>query len=272
MAFVGGCVVFCKIDQVLWFFEQLRLTRKRIILVTGEGDLPCNEFRQRFLPANIVHWFATNVTHPDPRVTALPLGFGAKSDSVTLSNDEILIARETKGPREKWLYVNFRPQTNPSIRQPIFDYFTRLSARESWVTIEKSGLPVRNEEFIHKLMTHRFVICPPGNGVDTHRMWESLAAGAIPVVKRSQAMEPFRELPILFVDRYEEVTFELLEDAADRISHVTTENPMLQAEYWTGQIRAAKLALKGRELMPRKDWIMESFKHGGGIIRRKLFN
>jgi hypothetical protein len=103
-------------------------------------------------------------------------------------------------------------------------------------------------------------------------MWESLAAGAIPVVKRSQAMEPFRELPILFVDRYEEVTLELLEDAAGRIIPATTENPMLQVEYWTGQIRDAKLALKGRELMPRKDWIMESFKHGSGSIRRKLFN
>jgi hypothetical protein len=102
-------------------------------------------------------------------------------------------------------------------------------------------------------------------------MWESLVAGAIPVVLRSQAMEPFMELPILFVDRYEEVTLGLLEEAARRISPATLDEPMLQAEFWTRKIRTAKLDLKGRVHMPWGEWIMESVRYGAGMISRKLF-
>ena len=270
MAFAGGDVVFCKIDQVLWFFEQLRLTRKRIILVTGEGDLPCDRFRQQFLPANVKCWFATNVTHYHPRVTALPLGLGISGDPVTLSEDQIVDGRNQALAREKWLYVNFRPQTNHSVRQPVFDHFARLSESEEWITMEKGGAFGGNEGFLHHLLTHRFVLCPPGNGVDTHRMWESLAAGAIPVVLRSQAMAPFEGLPILFVDQYEDVTLGMLEDAAHRISPAAMKEPMLQSAFWVRKIHEASMALRSSEIMPWNEWIFESARYGFNMIRRKL--
>jgi len=262
--------LFCKIDHVLDVFEKLRLTRRRLILITGEGDLPCDEFRQKYLPTNVVRWFATNVTQPHPRVTALPLGLGAASDPVTLSQGQIVAGRDRRLPRDKWLFVNFRPQTNPSVRQPIFDHFARLSESESWIAMDKGDAPSGNEGFLHHLLTHRFVLCPPGNGVDTHRMWESLAAGAIPVVLRSQAMEPFKELPILFVDRYEEVTLGMLEDATRRISPAALDEPMLQSEFWVEKIQEASLALRGSEIMPWGEWMMESIRYGAGMFGRRL--
>jgi hypothetical protein len=54
MDFAGGEVVFCKIDEVLSFFERLRLTRRRVVLVTGQGDFPCDPFRQNFEKFNSV--------------------------------------------------------------------------------------------------------------------------------------------------------------------------------------------------------------------------
>jgi hypothetical protein len=203
-------------------------------------------------------------------VTALPLGLGSSSDPVTLSGDQIIAGRKQGLPRDKWLYVNFRPQTNPSVRQPVFDYFARLSESESWITMEKGGAIGGNEEFLRNLLSHRFVLCPPGNGVDTHRMWESLAAGAIPVVLRSQAMEPFRELPILFVDRYEEVTLGMLEEAARRISPASLDEPMLQSPFWVGKIDEASLALRGSDIMPWEEWMMESIRYGAGMLGRRL--
>lgn len=38
--FRHGDVVFCKIDEVWRLFRALRRTRRRIVLVTGEGDKP----------------------------------------------------------------------------------------------------------------------------------------------------------------------------------------------------------------------------------------
>jgi hypothetical protein len=137
--------------------------------------------------------------------------------------------------------------------------------------MQKGGVFGGNEEFLHHLLTHRFVLCPPGNGVDTHRMWEVLAAGSIPIVLRSQAMMPFKDLRILFVDRYEDVTINLLQETWEMMKTNSVSHPMLAAEYWIQKINEAKESLKGREIMPMKEWITESFRYGVGMIGRRLF-
>jgi hypothetical protein len=45
-----------------------------------------------------------------------------------------------------------------------------------------------------------FIFCPEGNGPDTHRVWETLYEGKIPIVKKNIWNNSFRDLPILFVD------------------------------------------------------------------------
>ena len=34
------------------------------------------------------------------------------------------------------------------------------------------------------LLNYMFVICPEGNGIDTHRMWEALYLRTIPIIKK----------------------------------------------------------------------------------------
>lgn len=269
MDFRGGQIVFCKIDEVMRFFEKLRLTKRRVILVTRQGCLPCDAFRQNFLPGNVVHWFATNVTQAHPRITALPLGLGSPSSPTTLTAGAISEARRESRPREKWLYVNFRPETNPAVRGPVFEMFR--SRNEDWVTFQPPQDRGSNGEFLNAIMEHRFVLCPPGNGVDTHRMWEVLLAGAIPVVLRSQAMMPFESLPILFVDDYRKVTHAFLQNAWTRI-RVPEETPkMMYADYWGEKIAEAKQALKGREQMGLAEWMGDSARYGVGMVGRRLF-
>jgi hypothetical protein len=121
-----------------------------------------------------------------------------------------------------------------------------------------------------QILRHRFVLCPPGNGVDTHRMWEALVAGAIPVVLRSQAMKPFESLPILFVEDYREVTIELLEAAWAKIK-VPEEVPVIMREdFWAAQILKEKNRLKGRETMPLPEWMWESVSYGLGMVARRV--
>ena len=53
-----------------------------------------------------------------------------------------------------------------------------------------------------ELASYKFAISPEGNGIDCHRTWECLYLGVIPIVKNSNPMSYFKELPILFVDDY----------------------------------------------------------------------
>ena len=264
----GGEVVFCKIDEVMRFFEKIRLTRRRVVLVTGQGDFPCNSWKQQYMPANVVHWFSTNVVDSNSRVEALPLGLGSTNSSTTLRAQMILDRRESAAPRKKWLYVNFRPETNCAVRGPIHDFFQARC--EDWITFEAASARGGNERFLDQILTHRFVLCPPGNGVDTHRMWEVMLAGAIPVVLRSQAMAPFRELPILFVDDYRKVTKELLEDSMNKIRVPDDPPELMFADYWGKKIHAAKDRLRAREIMPMGEWVCESAKYGLGMVRRRM--
>jgi hypothetical protein len=101
-------------------------------------------------------------------------------------------------------------------------------------------------------------------------MWEVMLAGAIPVVLRSQSMEPFGDLPILFVDDYREVTREFLEAAWSRIPVPAEPPEMMYAYYLKKKIQAAKHRLHGREIMPISEWVRESVKYGLGMVRRRL--
>jgi hypothetical protein len=270
MRFQGGDVVFCKIDEVLRLFEQLRLTRKRIILVTGEGDLPCDAFRQSFLPTNVAHWFATNVTCAHSRVTATPLGLGSPLSSITLKENEIAAARGAGVQRDQWLYVNFRPETNPGQRQGPYEHFEKMASFSDWIRFERPSEKGGNKNFLEALVRHYFVLCPPGNGVDTHRMWEVLLAGAVPVVKRSQAMESFSNLPILFVDDFREVTKELLEKASREIRVPEEPLSVMQEWYWKERIGQQRRLAVEVPLMSWREWIAESATYGTEMLARRL--
>lgn len=270
MRFRSGETVFCKIDEALAFFERLRLTRRRIVLVTGQGDLPCDAWRQRFLPANVHHWFATNVTNPHPKVTCLPLGLGAESDRVTLRCDEILAARDCHAERRGWLYVNFRPETNVGIRKPLFEHFASIASRNSWVSFQPPDSTLSKSVYARALAAHRFVLCPPGNGVDTHRMWEALVAGAIPVVLRSPVTECFSALPILQVDDLTTITKDMLEaNWSARGSQPAWE--MLGAKFWLRKIAEKRAEVEIAGPMEIGEWLLESARYGLAIAQRRLF-
>ena len=65
---------------------------------------------------------------------------------------------------------------------------------------------------------HRFVLCPPGNGIDTHRLWEALYSRTIPVALAHPAMDSFRDLPILFVEDFRQLTRDFLASEYERIT------------------------------------------------------
>jgi hypothetical protein len=58
------------------------------------------------------------------------------------------------------------------------------------------------------------VICPRGNGIDTHRVWEALYLGVVPVVQRSSLDALYGPLPVLIIESFENLTATFLEEQA----------------------------------------------------------
>ena len=79
-----------------------------------------------------------------------------------------------------------------------------------------------------------FVACPRGNGTDTHRFWETLYRGSIPVVKRSNWSESIKTLNIPFVELSNWDFEEFRDKIEEKKFHVIDPLgfPILWTSYW----------------------------------------
>lgn len=88
----------------------------------------------------------------------------------------------------------------------------RFRDRVSAISIIPPNLIQEQTKFIPRIDTwknmleYAFVLSPFGNGMDCHRTWEALLCGCIPIVRSSVFRELFEGLPVLIVDKWEDVT------------------------------------------------------------------
>ena len=129
-------------------------------------------------------------------------------------------------------YVRDTPALQ-TIRHAIFPIIN-TTAKES---LRMSGkLDVQG--FFSELKKHRFIISPPGNGLDTHATWEALLTGCIPIVPKSALDGVFEDLPVWLVESWDEVTDKAVKE---KIEEFTAPEKKYKWEklffhYWEEQI------------------------------------
>ena len=262
--FRQGDIVFCKIDEVWRLFRALRRTRKRILLVTGEGAKPVTPDLYRQKPLHVAHWFGTNMFAVGDDVTPLPLGVGNAAGGSALRPEEFPVGSKVDAGRTNLLYANFTVDTNPADREPV----ARWAAGQKWITCADHAGSRGKGSYLEALRQHHFVLCPPGAGEDTHRMWEALYCGAIPVVRHSPAMRDFEDLPVLFVDRFEHLSEEFLKKILLDWPHGRFSLEKLQPDYWRARFDTAKQALRKRGLVSPVAWANAWLREISRVIRR----
>ena len=226
-----GSLLYAKRDHVETLFTLLGHRRARIALVTAEADESVGSAEK--IPSQIASWFSTNACHPD--VFPLPLGLGNSYCKVTAKAD--LLATVAGMPKVGLLYVNFRPETNPDVRVPLWNSYE--SSEWNGVMTRHPG-NVSQVDYVTAMASHRFVLCPRGNGIDTHRMWETLYVGSIPVVERHPALESFSDLPILFVDRIDGITRNFLEESYGKMTSGNWNWEKLFLPWWRERFEAER--------------------------------
>jgi hypothetical protein len=206
------------------------------VILAGHSDYPLtDEIAGRYPRAT---WFSTNTQ--SKRVNGLPLGITNDTDESPIhriyGNIQMMV-EVAQIPREikNLLYLNFAVHTYPSERVPLKEMFAGVP----WVT---HGECVNTFEgrriFLEDIRNHTFVLCPRGNGIDTHRLWETLYMGSIPIVKRDSAHAGWTDLPILFVDDWKEVTYERLIAEQKRIEATSWNMEKLKVGYWVNRIKS----------------------------------
>lgn len=174
--------VFVYTDLLPVFLERFIFARP-VILVSHNGDGAVDEtFRHHADRADIKHWFAQNALLVHPKVTPVPIGIAnAQWPHGDLDTVSAVMAEPAPADDEKPINVlgNFDVRTNFRVRARIA--MDLMSINVPFV------LPVLSyKEYLREVKAAKFVVCPEGNGVCTHRLAETILMGSVPVVSSRQ--------------------------------------------------------------------------------------
>lgn len=145
-----------------------------------------------------------------PKVMSIPLG--VKEDRVQVLLDT-LHANDTCGNDTVWVNTRYRDQ-NPDLLQVV----ERIERRFNTAIKQPQGQNPEAFDY-QEIKCSRFVMCFPTFGTDSYRIWETLALGSIPILEKIPGgwYHTYDELPVLWVDNFENVTQEMLEKEYVRI-------------------------------------------------------
>jgi hypothetical protein len=185
-------------------------------------------------------WFAKNICVEHPKLIPIPLGPKWQFHSPVVFAEDISVMRKIYiryGIYPLLYFKNFTiPEFQDSIDQLtiekvskdrlLYFYFNVATTDDTfwaehqgiranlWNWFEQQGIPqapLRSPKgYLDELSRYKFAIAPPGKGIDTHRAWEALMVGTIPIVLTSPLDSLFRGLPVLIVDDYKVLTEEFL--------------------------------------------------------------
>jgi hypothetical protein len=188
------------------------------------------------IPPNVIKWYSKNVDVVNPLIESIPIGIENDMWFKDIKKNSILTKLQQPRYYHNLVYMNFNILTNTAQRVPPYE----LLKDKPWVTTFMGQNGHKIDDFIDSIYNHKFVICPEGNGMDTHRTWETLYLGSIPIEKRNINNQFYADLPILFVDDWGEVTCEFLESAFPMFEKQTWNRKKLTFEYWKNKILSTK--------------------------------
>lgn len=210
------------------------------IIISGHSDCEIIDELVKYYNPNI--WCTVNNRSYDIRVYSLPLGITNNTNESFLHGvygDLDIMIEIMNEPKNKinLLYMNFNVKTHPE-RSTVYKMFKN----NDWVTegVIENTIEGRRK-FLRDIRNHKFVLCPRGNGIDTHRLWETLYMGSIPIVKKDIAYSQFTDLPICFIDSWEQITPNFLNDEYIRISSASWNMDKLKIGYWIDKMNKLKL-------------------------------
>jgi hypothetical protein len=231
-----GDIIYTHGLYVKILFKIMAGTDKKYILITHNSDINVDSSLK--WNENLLHWFTQNVDIDMPDfIESIPIGLENDKWFKHIKKKEKMefLLSQPKGYKNL-AYMNHNSRTNPEKRDP--PYYSL--SNKPWVTIEKKKNGEDFDNYLANIYNHWFVICPEGHGIDTHRIWETLYMGSYPIVIRNYNTRFYEDLPILFIDSWDELTEKKLEFEYTRIKNTEWNMDKLNFSYWENKIKSWK--------------------------------
>uniref|UniRef100_A0A7S1N890 Exostosin GT47 domain-containing protein n=1 Tax=Eutreptiella gymnastica TaxID=73025 RepID=A0A7S1N890_9EUGL len=130
-----------------------------------------------------------NQTHP--KMVPLPEGIHPTKSCFLLAQ-----ARRRAGltPRARFLFAKF--QLSCESRVQLLNTLNESDVVEQDEMLRR----VNKTNYYTNLIEHKYILAPPGNGIDTFRLWESLYLGRVPIAQRILHPSLLEDLPVVLLD------------------------------------------------------------------------
>ncbi len=195
----NSSTIFCYSHRISDFAKKVHLIQNPCVIVFGNSDQNISYILAKpFLDSiNIKHIFCQNIEFLDSKASFLPIGIANRMwphgnpRYIEEIQRNTLIERKTGN-----IFCNFSISTNRNVRNQCLE------------SMKKNGIHFCNgftqENYIEMLANHKYSICPEGNGLDTHRFWESLYVRTIPIVTKTSLTEQIRAsgIPCVLIDSW----------------------------------------------------------------------
>ncbi len=237
-------IIFCKTDFISSELENISRLPNKVILITGNSDYPITDHNTKNLPENIIKWYAQNALTFHEKIEPIPMGIENRFDCNREGHGigyfdrvelkENLINRNLSVTPTKNIYANFQVSTNFSHRIQVRDVCS-TSIHIDW---EEPNLNLEN--FFNKILEYKMVVCPAGNGVDTHRLWEVIYSNRIPItikVGEYKIYDLYKKLPIVILDNIEQLMdLSLINEKYEESKNNFKNIDMIDFNFWKNEI------------------------------------
>jgi hypothetical protein len=251
----SGGRVYVKSDYLHAFAKIADKIPNKFVVVTHNGDLSTPDgddwhggdgpmWSQHFshlleLP-NLRAWFASNChwkgwPSAKPRkLICIPIGIENRYNQIGQAPQVYFrwMERRNRVKSTKPLLLAFSAHPFKPFRALALAALTA-----PWITRKN----LERDAWFEAVQDHDFVACPIGHGYDTHRTWEVLLSGSIPIVESTSMDSMYENLPVHIVHRWTEVTQDLLKNVSrDFRLRDDLKLEKLFFAYWRDLITAAE--------------------------------
>ncbi len=228
--FKNPFLVFCYGHRLQLLQSKIHLFQNKFVLITHNSDENITEqYRSLIDSPNIIRVYSQNVAFDHPKLSILPIGIANKM--WPHGNMEVMQSVIRAGiQKTRDVYFYFDINTN----------FNKRSACKR--ALQGKGLifgsPSNYADYLQTLAQYRFAICPEGNGLDSHRIWECLYLGVIPIMVANPFTIRLKSLyPCIVLNDWNEFTYSILDSYSQLSRHLECVKNTLTFSYYDHLIR-----------------------------------
>lgn len=199
--------IFCYSHRIKDLSNKIHFLKNKFILIThnSDGEIRDEPETRIILDCpNLYKWYAQNICFDNSKLFFLPIGIANSQwphGNINLFNNELVLYNLFN--KTENIYFNFNIDTNRSKRSLCYNI---LKNKLLWLD------NISPSENILRLSKYKFCICPEGNGVDTHRLWEALYLKTIPIVIKSDFTNILQKynVPLVILDTWNDLNIDSL--------------------------------------------------------------